>query len=600
MDVSEVKSRIFGGNVSQAGQAQQTLEGLGGLPVNFADMMQLATGRVDSTLQTITDRGGIATVEHGNDRPDTRPEPETNRSEREPQRDDTARAQDDRVDDRPDTNRQDRGDQGPRDEPRDANSNSNDDVVARDRDSGDVRDNKSASDTSSSDKGASDKASADSGEQNMSDSNQQMAGQNKQGPQQNQGGAEAAQAAVQNPGLTPEQMLAGAVAGAAQQAQNTQGQQAQVVDPNAQAQNATSQNQAQTVVAAAATQQGAQKQQAGPQNGQAQNTGQGKADAQAAAQAQADASKNADKAASQPKTQTNAAQQAADLSQKLGEGQKLDVQVQVNREVVTDKAGQQAQAGANEQQPTLRSQQNPNAGQIGMAAQQTQQQNQNQAQQAQNAGAKQAVQAASGLDAKAAAPQAQVAQANLNSGPQGMVQADAAAAANTNTAGNTHTNAANDPKAIAQQTKPQSQAQNVADQVNVSITKALADGEDRISIQLKPAELGRVEVQLELAKDGKVSAVVTVEKQETLDQLKADAKQLEKALQDAGLQADSSSLSFNLREQGDGSAFAQNGNGKGGFGDQSAVSEDPVQAALEEVTENFVGIRPDGRVDFLA
>jgi flagellar hook-length control protein FliK len=93
----------------------------------------------------------------------------------------------------------------------------------------------------------------------------------------------------------------------------------------------------------------------------------------------------------------------------------------------------------------------------------------------------------------------------------------------------------------AQATKP------VIEQVSVDIRKAIETGNDRINIQLRPASLGRIEVRLELAIDGRVQAMISADRPETLDMLQRDARGLERALQDAGLRADSHSLSFNLR-----------------------------------------------------
>ncbi len=98
--------------------------------------------------------------------------------------------------------------------------------------------------------------------------------------------------------------------------------------------------------------------------------------------------------------------------------------------------------------------------------------------------------------------------------------------------------------------RPPSFKPAVADQVNVQIIKALKNGVDRINIQLRPAFLGRIDVQMEMAQDGRVIAIITADNKDTLDLLQRDAKDLQKALQDAGLQADSDSLSFNLRGDG--------------------------------------------------
>jgi len=97
-----------------------------------------------------------------------------------------------------------------------------------------------------------------------------------------------------------------------------------------------------------------------------------------------------------------------------------------------------------------------------------------------------------------------------------------------------------------------------ADQFAVHVARAAASGTDQISIKLKPAALGQVDVKLEVTHDGRVAAVVTAEKADTLDLLQRDSRALERALQDAGLKTDSNSLQFSLRGEGQaGSGFGQ-------------------------------------------
>lgn len=100
----------------------------------------------------------------------------------------------------------------------------------------------------------------------------------------------------------------------------------------------------------------------------------------------------------------------------------------------------------------------------------------------------------------------------------------------------------------AQAARPQQmpQAKEVLDQVKVQIAKQGANG-DTIKVQLKPVELGSIEVKLDVAKDGSVSGVVTADNKDTLAMLKNDSRSLEKALSDAGFKTDSGSLTFNLR-----------------------------------------------------
>ncbi|MBN2753137.1 MAG: flagellar hook-length control protein FliK, partial [Rhodospirillaceae bacterium] len=104
----------------------------------------------------------------------------------------------------------------------------------------------------------------------------------------------------------------------------------------------------------------------------------------------------------------------------------------------------------------------------------------------------------------------------------------------------------------------------IADQVKVSITKGVDEGLDKINIRLRPNELGRIEVKLNVANDGTVRAMITADRPETLDVLRRDAAGMEKALQDAGLKTGQDSLSFSLRDQsgqnGQGSANNENRN----------------------------------------
>ena len=142
----------------------------------------------------------------------------------------------------------------------------------------------------------------------------------------------------------------------------------------------------------------------------------------------------------------------------------------------------------------------------------------------------------------------------------------------------------------------------VADQISVHIGKAVKAGVDRIEIRLKPESLGRVDVRLEVARDGRVIVAVTAENRDTLELLKSDARGLERALQDAGLKADSGSLSFNLRGH---DTAARHGGGSdpklpaaetddGGADD----GDEPTTAPSAAYPQG--GVTPDGRIDIRA
>lgn len=133
------------------------------------------------------------------------------------------------------------------------------------------------------------------------------------------------------------------------------------------------------------------------------------------------------------------------------------------------------------------------------------------------------------------------------------------------------------------------------EQVAVNIQRALREGTGRVSIQLSPAELGRINVKLEIDEDKRVTAAVTVEKPSTLELLQRDMKGLERALHDAGLKMDGNDLSFSLGRQ-DGKEFSQDlGNsGRQGYGPAETEAEiEPdiaAQAAQVDTASGLVNL----------
>jgi chemotaxis protein MotD len=82
----------------------------------------------------------------------------------------------------------------------------------------------------------------------------------------------------------------------------------------------------------------------------------------------------------------------------------------------------------------------------------------------------------------------------------------------------------------------------------VEIVSRAQDGLKRFDIRLDPPELGRIDVRLDVDNGGKVTSRLVVERAETLDLLRRDAPQLERALQHAGLNTEGG-LEFSLRDQ---------------------------------------------------
>ena len=86
------------------------------------------------------------------------------------------------------------------------------------------------------------------------------------------------------------------------------------------------------------------------------------------------------------------------------------------------------------------------------------------------------------------------------------------------------------------------------DGLAVEIVSRAQDGLRRFEIRLDPPELGRIDVRLDVDEGGKVTSHLRVERSDTLDLLRRDAPQLERALQQTGLNTDGG-LQFSLRDR---------------------------------------------------
>lgn len=141
----------------------------------------------------------------------------------------------------------------------------------------------------------------------------------------------------------------------------------------------------------------------------------------------------------------------------------------------------------------------------------------------------------------------------------------------------------------------------VVDQVALKLASAARDGGGRVTIRLNPEELGKVDVRLQLGRDGHVRATVSVEKPETLELLQRDARALEKALHDAGLRTDRNSLEFNL--QGGDRSPRQHDDPRDAMTGPPAIAtdepstDDPIG---ETSTAGARGQRADGSYDLVA
>ena len=108
--------------------------------------------------------------------------------------------------------------------------------------------------------------------------------------------------------------------------------------------------------------------------------------------------------------------------------------------------------------------------------------------------------------------------------------------------------------------------------LGVEIAASVQSGKTRFEVRLDPPDLGRIDVRIDVDRNGQVTSHLTVEKPETLSMLRQDAPQLQQALNDAGLKTGSGGLQFSLRDQ---SSSGQNsGNQTNGNSQQLVIDED--------------------------
>jgi flagellar hook-length control protein FliK len=113
--------------------------------------------------------------------------------------------------------------------------------------------------------------------------------------------------------------------------------------------------------------------------------------------------------------------------------------------------------------------------------------------------------------------------------------------------------------------------------IAIEIAANVKGGKSSFEIRLDPADLGRIDVRIDVDRNGQMTSHLTVEKPETLSMLQQDAPQLQRALDDAGFKTGSGGLQFSLRDQ---SSSGQNGgNNSGGNAQRLIISDNDTLPA---------------------
>lgn len=156
---------------------------------------------------------------------------------------------------------------------------------------------------------------------------------------------------------------------------------------------------------------------------------------------------------------------------------------------------------------------------------------------------------------------------------------------------NAKASAANDSSSTSFRDVYKGMGKEVVDQIKVNITKSAVKGVDKIEIQLKPEDLGDIEVKMQIGKDGKLQAHIVASRPETAEILQKEIGNLQKAFNEAGFQTDEGSLSFSFRDDGQAGQNQERNNLRNFIGDV-LEQETAMDAAVGDL---FAGTAWDGK-----
>ena len=132
-----------------------------------------------------------------------------------------------------------------------------------------------------------------------------------------------------------------------------------------------------------------------------------------------------------------------------------------------------------------------------------------------------------------------------------------------------------------------------AAQVSREIIRRFNGQTTSFELRLDPPELGKVEIRLEVSRDHKVTAVVAAENPAALAELARNARDLQQALQSAGLDLSDKGLSFDLKQQRESRADSEGGSSRSNTGGDEAAPT-PAPAPSRPIgLESWRGVRVD-------
>ena len=143
--------------------------------------------------------------------------------------------------------------------------------------------------------------------------------------------------------------------------------------------------------------------------------------------------------------------------------------------------------------------------------------------------------------------------------------------------------------------------EETADQIYLKIRQAVTENKDHITLRLQPAELGRLDIRMQIDAEGRTQMLITADNRDTFEMLQRDIRGLERTLHEAGLKTDSDSLQFDLKE-GDQQAGHEAAGEHAGTGTDGEHRMDESETAEAEAsaTEELAEVEIDGEYRLVA
>ena len=140
----------------------------------------------------------------------------------------------------------------------------------------------------------------------------------------------------------------------------------------------------------------------------------------------------------------------------------------------------------------------------------------------------------------------------------------------------------------------------VVSQVSQRLLERFDGGTSKFEIRLDPAELGEVDVKIEVDRDGRVQAVLTARESSAADALTRGLRSLENALTQAGLNLGENGVQIALDQRNDKEAFTHNGDASDNTDAQDSLSDTEQDLAEAETAPPRIQAWSRQRLDVTA